>query len=806
MGHAGVSELEKDRATPKWNGSRVRVSPEDRAASEAQRRSEFCTNHCNSSEIYFRTWLSARIEENARIFQPNKDMDEEDPYKESVETNIVTKDFQVVIKVLAFNRLESLVRCLTSLARADYGGDTVHIQIFVDHYPFSGARANNNTSSEGAKNPTMNEQPEVVEKTLEERQIRRRRSLLWSFPFSKKVVTEKREESITATRELKEDESSESAITGESSLSPYSGDIVSDVHDENVKHVRRQMGRGDEKGKQTPGGELDVDDAEQQHNVSRRPKKTTTKRSRPKTESVMMSINSELEEAHKILEFVDTFFWVHGKKEIHYRSQNVGLQAQWVESWWPANLDEFAFIVEDDMEVSDLYYRFLRTAIATYYYNPEHYDPSVYGISLQRPRFVPGRNGFNLKVNSTKNLFMYPLVGTWGQLLFPKQWKEFRLWYDARKWKGEKPFLQGMKTNSWYKKLGDKIWTPWFIKFVHSRGYFNLYTNFDGEVALSVSHRESGVNYKKSSGPDSRLITMNEGNHSMLWVMSPPQSLQRYDYCFREVKVHRLAKTLPELNTILDFVSANTTLSSVVLVNTVGVPEWLVRNWLCHTERLGLRNFVLLGDNEVFTSDLARRGYATMSSQLFSESDEPNFAVNRDLLAVQAVQGILSLGYNVWLTRADTVWIHNPLLFLKVSKFEAMDADFFGSEPLDRFHPALLYIKSSPDVSNVWGNFVQNMTVVVNSTQNESIWPSFRDFVNSATMGFRYQPLPSNICGGYEDMLPADSTKVSSRYVILLNGVEERRLYDVLRRLNAAGLLAIDKDLSCKQVYCQPIE
>jgi hypothetical protein len=55
-------------------------------------------------------------------------------------------------------------------------------------------------------------------------------------------------------------------------------------------------------------------------------------------------------------------------------------------------------------------------------------------------------------------------------------------------------------------------------------------------------------------------------------------------------------------------------------------------------------------------------------------------------------------------------------------------------------------------------------------------------------------------------MLPADSTNVTSRYVILLNEVEEKRLYDVLRRLNAAGLLAIDKDLSCKQVYCQPIE
>jgi hypothetical protein len=36
------------------------------------------------------------------------------------------------------------------------------------------------------------------------------------------------------------------------------------------------------------------------------------------------------------------------------------------------------------------------------------------------------------------------MVGTWGQLLFPKPWKEFRLWYDEQKAKGIKPILQGM--------------------------------------------------------------------------------------------------------------------------------------------------------------------------------------------------------------------------------------------------------------------------------------------------------------------------------------------------------------------------
>lgn len=49
-----------------------------------------------------------------------------------------------------------------------------------------------------------------------------------------------------------------------------------------------------------------------------------------------------------------------------------------------------------------------------------------------------------MHLDSEKSLFLYQLVGTWGQLLFPKPWKEFRLWYDVHKAKDIKPLLQGM--------------------------------------------------------------------------------------------------------------------------------------------------------------------------------------------------------------------------------------------------------------------------------------------------------------------------------------------------------------------------
>lgn len=102
------------------------------------------------------------------------------------------------------------------------------------------------------------------------------------------------------------------------------------------------------------------------------------------------SLDSFLDESRGIMRFVDGFEWKFGDKVVHYRTGNVGLQAQWLEAWWPSSDNEFAFVVEDDLEVSPLYYKFLRGFIVNYYYSSSNSTDSMFGASLQRPRFVPG--------------------------------------------------------------------------------------------------------------------------------------------------------------------------------------------------------------------------------------------------------------------------------------------------------------------------------------------------------------------------------------------------------------------------------
>ena len=61
------------------------------------------------------------------------------------------------------------------------------------------------------------------------------------------------------------------------------------------------------------------------------------------------------------------FRWIHGKSEVLPREDNVGLVQQWYNAFIPANDREMAFIFEDDMEVSPMFFTWAKAATSKYY-------------------------------------------------------------------------------------------------------------------------------------------------------------------------------------------------------------------------------------------------------------------------------------------------------------------------------------------------------------------------------------------------------------------------------------------------------
>ncbi|KAJ3299591.1 hypothetical protein HK104_008304 [Borealophlyctis nickersoniae] len=249
-----------------------------------------------------------------------------------------------------------------------------------------------------------------------------------------------------------------------------------------------------------------------------------------------------LESHSKVIDIVDQWEWNRGEKRVHVRNFNVGLAGQWFELWYPASWDEVAFVLEDDLELSPLWYRWLRAAVSHYYEDSDNFDPNMYGISLQNQGTCLGH--CRVSVKNGNEPFKYQLVGTWGQLLFPYQWVQFMRWMDEKRAiltedpKGYSPLFSTLMSNGWYmagRRSPKKAWTFDFISFVAEHGYYNLYTNFEGKRSLSVCHREAGEHYGSSQGADREMLGMSQWKDSMLDF--PPSALMPvFDYQFNKVQ------------------------------------------------------------------------------------------------------------------------------------------------------------------------------------------------------------------------------------------------------------------------------
>ncbi|KAM3398366.1 putative protein isoform X1 [Capsicum galapagoense] len=519
-----------------------------------------------------------------------------------------------------------------------------------------------------------------------------------------------------------------------------------------------------------------------------------------------VEIDQNLNLSNRILDFVDGFSWKYGEKLVHYRTGNAGLQAQWLEAWWPSSDDEFAFVVEDDLELSPLYFRFLKSLIENYYYNSSNFSPMIYGASLQRPRFVPGKHGNKMQIDDETQLFLYQLVGTWGQLLFPRPWKEFRIWYDTHKAKGLKPFLDGMVTTGWYKKMGERIWTPWFIKFIHARGYFNIYTNLLHERAFSVSHRDAGVNYGKSAGPDSSLVDEKSFDFNLLKLQSL-HSLKWYDFCFKEVSPGRIIRSSGDLVSVLHSVQK---LRTILLVNLQQMSESIIRNLLCHFERLNIQNYVLLGPQSSFLLDLARRGYPVIDTDQFIDSVRLQSSINFEksdeelgkevVVKVHVVRKLLELKYNSWVVDSDMI----PL-----------SSDSF----LDSYDPAndftlgknfkLVFIRNSGSALKIWDdNVVDKVVASVATLKTRGSNAREGNFVNLVEKLLEQKRTTFNSVDETDFSLNIsymDANQTTSRnekkFAFWSPEMGSERIQ---KRLEEFAMWVVDSDLSCNAVVCHP--
>lgn len=245
-------------------------------------------------------------------------------------------------------------------------------------------------------------------------------------------------------------------------------------------------------------------------------------------------------------EVATKFQWTHGSKELTFRDTNYGLAQQWFSAWSPTSSNEVAFIFEDDLQVSPLFFVWSYRALFKYYVDDEHQrikqmmlleavkrhignggvssdtsdefpstieefvtmtagDPIMYGICLQRQHLDPARYPKELEIRNRYRPFLYSLIGSWGPLLLPLPWLAFREWWEW-KWNNKfDPKTENIVVNHFHDN-NPRIWTPWMVRFAFETGVKCLYPNLPGDLSFVSNHREIGENYKHTLGPESKLL------------------------------------------------------------------------------------------------------------------------------------------------------------------------------------------------------------------------------------------------------------------------------------------------------------
>lgn len=340
--------------------------------------------------------------------------------------------------------------------------------------------------------------------------------------------------------------------------------------------------------------------------------------------------------------------------------------------------------------------------------------------------------------------------------------------------------------------MGERIWTPWFIKFIHERGYFNLYTNFMNERALCVSHRDIGVNYGKSVGPDSFLVDKEFYDENLL-ELHPLSNLKWYNFCFKEVIPNRIIRTSDGLESNLRAIQKSNT---IVLVNLQKASEPIVLNLLCHFERLGTDNYVFVGQTSDLLLDLARRGHPVIDAEKFYHSmniqRSRNEATNEIVVIADVIKKSLELKYNIWMVDSNMVPLSSNLLL----ELPDPSVDFhFGK------NSESLYIKYSSASLKIWAaaDFVQKLVAMTDSVSSDN-----NRYVQVVEKLLENDRVKLDRSGDWVLFgLGSDSNQTSlgngKKLVSWPSGMD---LEIVEKKLIELGLWVVDGEFSCTAVVC----
>jgi len=228
--------------------------------------------------------------------------------------------------------------------------------------------------------------------------------------------------------------------------------------------------------------------------------------------------------------------WIKGRACVHMQTKNAYITGQWIDTWRPKpNTKELALILEDDIDLAPLAYKWIKAVRSHYSKNP---DIAGYTLKMENVKTYIGWKTFS--VPASDSVFLSAGFGPWGFVPDPDFWRSFQDWYHVQREDPDfRPYVPRIELTKWYKQgKGDSVWELWFVYYCFVQKRYTLFPNllaYTGRknVLLDTNRMEKGLHFPKAlKNNKSKFLMRTWSDHYVKF----PVKTKLYYYDGKEIK------------------------------------------------------------------------------------------------------------------------------------------------------------------------------------------------------------------------------------------------------------------------------
>ncbi len=240
-------------------------------------------------------------------------------------------------------------------------------------------------------------------------------------------------------------------------------------------------------------------------------------------DSPTLIISIDKSDTDEVVRVAKDFEYTHGEKIVMDRSARLGLREHVLACGDLTEEYGSIIVLEDDLFVARGFYGFACAALEL-----SEKDDRIGSVSIYDHHFnVHAREPFDAIDDGYDNYYLQ-IASSWGQAYTKKQWKDFRVWYDANKDRDLAGPLVPSNISGWTAKS----WLKYYIVYLIETNKYCIYPR----GSFTTNFGDAGTHFEKKD-TDLQVALSGRGRQASYDLSLPDESRAVYDPFFEAVRI-----------------------------------------------------------------------------------------------------------------------------------------------------------------------------------------------------------------------------------------------------------------------------